>query len=107
MHEFLPTTLAQKEALEYLKKISLDNIALYRTSQCSLLEIFFVSLIRALMTKEMKLIVVTPFHLVENLRDIDTILVAIEKLGIDKEILILDTTLNEMKYKGSQCNMIE
>ena len=107
VHEFLPTPIAQKEASEYLNKIDLQDIGLNRLTQCSSLEIFSVSLIRALMTKEMDVIIVAPFHLVNNLRDINTILTTIEKLGNKKNILILDTISNETHYKGCLCNIVK
>jgi ABC-type lipopolysaccharide export system ATPase subunit len=107
VHEFLPTSLAQKEASEYLKKLEVETIGLNRLNQCSSLEIFSVSLIRALMTKEMNVIIITPFHLVDNLRDIETILTIIKKLQSSKNILLLDTISNETHYKGSSCNIVK
>ncbi|EHP29489.1 hypothetical protein SMGD1_0963 [Sulfurimonas gotlandica GD1] len=107
VHEHLPTKEAQEQAKELLEKIDLGNIALYRLNQCDSFEIFCVSLIRALMTKEMNVIIVSPFHLVDNLRDIDIILTTITKLETEKNILILDTISNETHYKGSSCNIVK
>ncbi|MEA2091649.1 MAG: hypothetical protein U9O83_04685 [Campylobacterota bacterium] len=107
VHEFLPTPFAQKEASEYLKKIDLQEIGLNRLIQCNSLEVFSVSLIRALMSKEMNVIIITPFHLINNLRDINTVLTTIEKLNCEKNILILDTISNETHYKGCLCNIVK
>ncbi len=106
-HEFLPIPLAQKEAFEYLKKIDLQNISLYRLTQCSSLDIFYVCLIRALMTKEMNVIIVMPFNLVDNLKDIKKVFKTIDKLEVEKNILILDLISNETHYKGCSCNIIK
>lgn len=105
VHEFMQTSLAQEEALNYLSKIDLQNIGKNRLSQCSSLEIFYTSFIRALMTKEMNVIIITPFHLIDNLREIETILSSIDKLDVKKEILILDTISNEAHYEGCLCNI--
>lgn len=107
VHEHMPTLQAQEEAKEALKKIDLQNIAFYRLNQCSSYEIFCVCLIRALMTKEMNVIIVSPFHLIDNLRDIQTIVSTIEKLEVKKNILILDTSSNEIHYKESSCNIVK
>ena len=107
VHEHMPTSLAQKEALDYLSKINLQNIGKNRLTQCKSLEIFYISFIRALMTKEMNVIIVTPFHLIDNLREINTILASIEKLEVQKNILIFDTFSNETHYKGCSCNIIK
>ncbi|MBL0708699.1 MAG: hypothetical protein JJW00_06605 [Sulfurimonas sp.] len=106
VHQFLKTSKAQEEALSYLKKINLQDISKNRPTQCTSLEIFYISFIRALMTKDMNVIILTPFYLIDNLRDIETILSTIKKLYIMKNILILDTFSNEVHYKGCSCNMI-
>jgi len=107
VHEHLPTKDAQAKAKEFLKKIDLENISLYRLNQCNSFEIFCVALIRSLMTKEMNVIIVSPFYLVDSLRDFNTILKIIEKLETKKNILILDTISNETHYKESSCNIIK
>ncbi|WP_373004709.1 hypothetical protein [Sulfurimonas sp.] len=107
VHEHMPTELAQKEAKESLKKIDLENIAFNRLNQCNSYEVFCVCLIRALMTKESDVIIVSPFHLIDNLRDIKTIVSAIDKLKVMKNILILDTISNETHYKDSSCNIVK
>ena len=88
VHEHMPTQKAQEEAKIFLEKIELESIGLNRLNQCNSYEVFCVSLIRALMTKEMNVIIVSPFHLIDNLRDIETVISTIRKLEIKKNILI-------------------
>jgi len=107
VHEHMPTQKAQEEAKTFLEKIGLENIGLNRLNQCNSYEVFCVALIRALMTKEMNVIIVSPFHLIDNLRDIETVISTIRKLEIKKNILILDTLSNEIHYKGSSCNIVK
>ena len=71
VHELMSIDEAEDIAREELKKISLSQIALYRLTQCSPIEIFYVMLIRAIMAKEMNVIIVTPFLLVDNLSEIE------------------------------------
>ncbi|MFT7005399.1 MAG: ABC-type lipopolysaccharide export system ATPase subunit [Sulfurimonas sp.] len=107
VHNNLATPIAQKEAGEYLDKLGLLDISLNRINQCNSMDIFHVCLIRALMTKETNIIIVTPFHLIDNLRDISTLVSSIETLDIKKNILIIDTISNKTHYKGSSCNIVE
>lgn len=106
-HKHLATRLAQKEASDYLKKIELDMIGLKRVSECSNLEIFYVMFIRALMSKEMNVIIALPFSITDSLRDMKSIIDNLSKLESEKNILILDLKSNEMHYKESLCNIIE
>ena len=64
VHQFIKTSSAQKEALYYLSKIDLQNVGKNRLTQCTSLEIFYISFIRALMTKEMNVIITNtiPFN---------------------------------------------
>nr|WP_321267525.1 hypothetical protein [uncultured Sulfurimonas sp.] len=107
VHKHLPTQEAQAEARESLKKIDLENIALYRLNQLNSYEVFCVCFIRALMTKEADVIILTPFHLIDNLRNIQTIVSIMQKLEVEKNILILDTISNETHYKDSLCNIVK
>jgi len=107
VHEHMPTQKAQEEAKTFLEKIGLENIGLNRLNQCNSYEVFCVALIRALMTKEMNVIIVSPFHLIDNLRDIESVISTIQKLELKKNILILDTLSNEIHYKESSCNIVK
>lgn len=107
VHNSLSTPKAQENAQTYLEKINLEQIATYRLTACSVDEIFYVQFIRALMTQEKNIIIVTPFSLIENLRNINDIIENIKLLNQDKNILILDTLNNEIHYKGYSCNIVK
>jgi ABC-type lipopolysaccharide export system ATPase subunit len=107
VHKHMPTQQAQEEAKAFLKKIELEDIAFKRLHQCNTYEIFCISLIRALMTDEMNVIIVSPFYLIDNLRNINAVIEIIQKLEVKKNILILDTFSNEIHYKGSSCNIVK
>ena len=107
VHEYLSTSKAQKIAREMLTKIGQDHISLYRVSACTPIEIFYTQFIRALMMKEKTIIIVTPFTLIENLRDINAIIDSIKTLGGEKDILLLDMLSNENHYEGSPCNIVK
>lgn len=108
VHTRMPTKQAQKQAKQYLAKIDLESIGNNRINQCSSIEIFYVMCIRALMMKEKKIIIKTPYALVENLRDIASVLENVTKLNNEnKDILILDTQNNQIHYKGCQCNIVK
>ena len=107
VHLLLSTPKAQEEAQEYLKKIGLESIATNRLTACSAVEIFYVQLIRALMTQEKNIIIVSPFSLIDNLRNINDIIENIKLLNQDRNILILDTQNNEIHYKGYACNIVK
>ncbi len=108
VNELLSRKKSEKIADEYLEKINLAHIGLLRLSQCSSIEIFYTMFIRALMTKERKIIIVTPLSLIKNLRDIKELVQNINILNIHKkDILILDTITNENQYKGCRCHIIK
>ena len=107
VHFNMPTKQAQLLAREFLDKIDLSYIGEFRINQCSFSQLFFVKLIRALMSKEKKVIIKTPYSLLYSLRDMKNICQKIDILNIDKDILILDTYNNEINYVESSCNMIK
>ena len=108
IHEHLETSIAQEEALSYLEKINMSHIKKLRISQCSEVETLYVMIIRALMTKEKTIVISRPFSIVHFLIDIKTIIDTILVLNNNKNILILDLSVNEAEYKKeSRCNMIK
>ena len=105
-HEHLDTPKAQQIAKEYLSKIDLESIAIKRQNSCSPLEIFYVMLIRSLMSSKKNLFIITPLFLIEELESISDIIENIKTLNnIDKKITILDTFSNEVYYKVCKCNI--
>lgn len=107
VHELLSIEKAENTANEYLAKIGLSQIGLKRLNQCTSVEIFYVMFIRALMSKEMNVIIATPFYLISNLRDIQPILDNIEILNENKNIFIFDNITNKSHYEGSSCPIVK
>ena len=107
IHEHMATLKAQEIARELLKKISYEHIALSRVSACSPTEIFYIQFIRALMMKEDDILIVTPYSLIDNLRNINVIIENINILTDKKNILIVDILNNEIHYKGTTCNIVK
>lgn len=107
VHEHLATKDAQKEAREYLAKIDLESISLHRANMCDAYEIFCVSLIRAMMSSDKKVIIISPISLLEDQFSITDIIGIIQRLQTDKDILVLDTLSNETHYKEDLCNIVK
>ncbi|MDD5157965.1 hypothetical protein [Sulfurimonas sp.] len=100
-HEHKSIKDAENEAFEMLQKIELGEIALKRVPQCNSLEIFFVMLIRALMTEKKRVIIVPLFLLTSSFEDMKNILKKISVLNSDKCIYILDLVSNKNYYSDS------
>jgi len=107
VHEHLSIKEAQRIAHNYLSKIGLEHIGLYRVSQCKHTEILYTMFIRALMTKHSNVIIASPFSLARNIKDIKDIIKDIELLNNGKNIIIIDTLTNENRYKGVACHIIK
>lgn len=107
VHELLSIEKAENIAKESLEKIGLSHIGLNRLNQCSSLEVFYVMFIRALMSRDMNVIITTPFSLISNLRDIQPILDNIEILNTHKNIFIFDNITNKSHYEGSSCPIVK
>ena len=107
VNELLSRKESEKLANEYLQKINLSNIGDSRLSQCSTVEIFYTMFIRALMTKESDVIILSPFLIMKNLRDMKKVMENMNLLNTTKKILIFDTIINEDRYKGCPCHMIK
>ena len=80
---------------------------MFRPEECSSWEVFLVCLIRATMTKDTHVIIVTPFHLIDDLESFKTILDAIKKLDIQKKISVFDIVSNKIHYEGYPCITIK
>jgi len=106
VHHYKSIVSAEKEAKDYLSKINIENISNNRVIQCSNLEIFYVKLIRALMTDEDNIIIVLPFSITANLTDVKSFIDNIYMLN-HKKILILELYTNKSKYEGILCNIVK
>lgn len=98
---------AEDEALELLKRISLEDIADKRITQCNEFEIFCAMLIRAMMNEKKHIIIVTPFSLITALLDMKEITDIIDILDIKKDIIIVDMQNNRTNYEGDLCHIVE
>ena len=107
VHELISIDEAEEIANKALSKIGLSNIGLFRLNQCSSMDVFYVMLIRALMTKEMNVIIVTPFALIKNIRNIKKVIDNINILNSEKTIYLLDDIANETHYKGCSCHIVK
>jgi hypothetical protein len=107
VHEHLSVDKAEKLAYEYLDKVALSNIGQHRLNQCTSLEIFYIMFIRALMAKEMNVIIVAPFSLIKNIKDINRVIDNINIIKGGKTIFLLDDIDNETHYKGCLCNIVK
>ncbi len=103
----VPTKEAQRVANEFLKKIELLHISLQRIENCSNIEIFYVMLIRALMSKEKTIIIESPYLIIKEIVNITDLMKNINLLNKNKKIVILDIENNAIHYEGCSCNIIK
>ncbi len=106
-HQLLSINKAEQIASEYLSKIALTHISQNRLNQCSLLEIFYIMFIRALMTQEMDVIISSPLLLIGELQNMKNVINNLISLNGNKNILILDTKTNEIHYEGCSCHIVK
>jgi len=106
-HEHKPIKEAEDEAKNYLEKIGLGSIWAKRSSECSELEMFYVMFIRSLMSKEMSVIIVSPFSITTSIESMKGIIENLLLLKGKKSVLILDLCINERYYEESQCSIIK
>lgn len=104
----MPTSKAQAIAQEYLQQLDLGHIGNYRVNLCSSLELFYVMVIRALMSQKKDILILAPLLLIKRIDTMDAIIKTLEQLNDEKKsITILDIHSNELYYKGCRCNIIE
>ena len=107
VHEHMPIVDAQKLALEYLKRVNLEYIAQKRVNECTVIEIFYVMFIRALMSSERRVMIEVTHSVVDSLSNIEKLLESIALLNRDKDVSILDLQERKNYYKDGRCNIIE
>jgi len=107
VHHKKPRLEAEAEAIELLEKLGFSSLANKRSNQCDKLEIFYVMMVRALMCDESKVVVQTPFVLVDTMSNIQEVLANIERINQDKGIIILDTQSNNIHYRGLHVNAVQ
>ena len=109
IHWHLSYKKAKHFALEALEKTGFAYIGSWRSAQCSERELFIAQLIRASMMQYAKIIIITPFVLLNETEEIAFLFSSCEKLGIKERCIILDLESNRVKYEkgGSVCRIIE
>jgi len=63
--------------------------------------------IRALMSKEKSIIILTPLALMSNLSNMQTVIDTLHLLETEKEIFIFDTLTNKSHYEGNPCLIVK
>jgi len=107
VHEDMKALKAESLAMDALSLLSLEYIGLKRLNECTIMDIFYVMVIRASMSDDEKIFIKMPSSLLGNLKKIHLALEKLSLLQLDKDIYILDTQDNKNFYKGSLCNIIE
>ena len=100
VHNGIPIKLAEDEVSAYLQKINKLDIANKRTHQCNEVEIFYIMIIRALMTTQNTLVIQHPLSI---LKHIEFLAIAMKNLGIlneEKNIIIIENDINRFHYEG-------
>jgi len=103
----MPRSKAEKIARDFLSKVDLEHIEFKRENQCTIVELFYVMFIRALMSKNEYIFIEVKHSVLESLKDIKSVFQNINLLKGDKNIFILDLLENENYYKGSLCNIVK
>lgn len=98
VHHRIEISKAEKEAVEMLQKIALEEVADKRQGECTDLQRFYVMLIRAVMSDEEKIIIHFPFSMVHSALEMDDLVAKIRQMDLKKEIIILDTLTNKSHY---------
>jgi len=100
VHNHTPTNIAQEEAKEYLNKIKKLDIGLKRTHQCNEVEIFYIMIIRALMTSEKTIVILHPLAILQNIEFLAISMKNLSILNDNKNIIILENDINRFHYEG-------
>ncbi len=108
VHEHLASDKAESLAMKAFQNIGYEQIALERSANCNAEGRFVTQLIRATMVQYAKIVIGTPFVLLDDAQPIDFFLGLFEKLDIFERIIILDMQTNRLKYEegGSLCHIV-
>lgn len=103
-HERMPIEDANALAIEMMSSVGLENIVYKRVNSCSKEEMFLVMFIRAIMSKDERVIVKSPNKLLDNLLNIKELLTTMRELNSSKKVIIVDLVNNKNYYEGTLCN---
>ena len=109
VHQRFNREKSHKNALKKLQKLNLQELKLKRPSQCSNLQLFSISLIRASMMKDVIIVVITPLVQYQAEDSLEHLYKILNILDIRERTIILDLSLYENDYtdKGIRCNIIK
>jgi ABC-type lipoprotein export system ATPase subunit len=109
VHQNFERKKSHANALKKLKKLNLQHLETKRSSECSDLEIFSLSLIRASMMKDVIIVVITPLVQYQAEDSLEHLYKVLDTLEIKERTIILDLSLYENDYrdKGIICNIIK
>ena len=107
VHEHLPRQRAHTLAMEAFRKTGYERIAHRRSAECNMEGRFVTQLIRATMVQYAKIVITTPFALLDDAKGIGFFTDLFSKLNITGEVIILDMQANRLKYEeeGSKCHI--
>ena len=100
VHNHTPVKIAQQEARKYLKKINKLDIGLKRMHQCNEVELFYIMVIRALMTKEKNVVIIHPLSMLKHMEFLAIAMKNLSILNDEKNIIILENDINRFHYEG-------
>lgn len=106
VREYWFKSKAKKKALEKLKALGLENIAVSHHSTLGGHNSLYVQLIRASMIEGKTMIIDTPFAFVPNESNVAFLFNVLKRLNIEPEkVKIFDLITMENRYKESPCNI--
>ncbi|SFV68679.1 hypothetical protein MNB_SM-6-904 [hydrothermal vent metagenome] len=89
---------AEHEANSILNILEID-VATKRQNQCTQLELFYVMIVRAFLSKFDRVIIVMPFTIVKNLLNLHEVFKKIKQLKQTKECIVIDLNVNKNRYE--------
>jgi len=91
---------AEREANNILNIFNID-VASKRQNQCTQLEVFYVMIARAFLSKFDRVIIVMPFTIVKNLLNLHEVFEKIKQLKQTKKCIVVDLAVNKSRYERS------
>lgn len=93
---------AQKNVLQMLQRLSLEDIAQKRPSACTAEEIFYAMVLRAVLFDASTIIIIGMFHMVDLDHPFATFVQNMRSLHLQKDIIVVDTFLNRTYYEDGE-----
>lgn len=100
VHNGYSKSIAEQDAINLLKALSLEEIAFKRKEECSYQERFFVMFLRALAYDSQYIVINFVFSIIDDIIDIDDIISKISLVKKDKQIIFVDIIKNKVHYNN-------